>query len=153
MGITVVKAATTRIQGKLKREVVRKFSRRMTKENKEPNNCYNSFDKLLKIFMGDTMKKFLIVAATILLGVFVFVQTAPAADTTFHGQFRINSWYQSMDPDTGDSVSSQASRLRYRPTWDVSFDNGVKLQQYFWGYLFSCRRPPRLTPHSTASSG
>jgi hypothetical protein len=78
--------------------------------------------------MGDTMKKFFIVSAIIFLGVIVLAKTAPAADSTFHGQFRINSYYLSVDPEGApDDMSTQANRLRYRPTWDVSFDNGVKL--------------------------
>lgn len=78
------------------------------------------------------MKKLFIVAAVIFMGVFVFAQTAPAVEHTFHGQFRINSFLQDASDETDFSatVGSQAnvgSRLRYRPTWDVEFDNGVKL--------------------------
>jgi hypothetical protein len=79
------------------------------------------------------MKKLLFVFALLFLGVFVYTQTAPAAvEHTFHGQFRINSFHQdaSDETDFAATVGSQknvGSRLRYRPTWEVEFDNGVKL--------------------------
>jgi hypothetical protein len=75
------------------------------------------------------MKKLLFVFAFLFLGVFAFTQTAPAAvEHTFHGQFRINSYHQdASDESTFGSNNKVGSRLRYRPTWDVEFDNGVKL--------------------------
>jgi hypothetical protein len=79
------------------------------------------------------MRKSLIVCAVIFLGVFVFAQTAPAVESTFHGQFRMNSYYldSSDENDFGDEDTNQATRARYRPTWDVAFDNGVKLHLQF----------------------
>ena len=53
---------------------------------------------------------------------------AYAVDTDWHGQFRINSYYQDASKDDvfgrGDDI--QASRLRFRPTLDFDWDNGVK---------------------------
>jgi hypothetical protein len=74
------------------------------------------------------MRKSLIVCAVIFLGVFVYAQTAPAVESSFHGQFRINSYLQdASDKETFGDADKVGSRLRYRPTWDVAFDNGVKL--------------------------
>lgn len=48
-------------------------------------------------------------------------------ETRLHGQFRINSYYQDAAKDDvfgkGDDI--QASRLRFRPTLDFKFSNGV----------------------------
>lgn len=48
-------------------------------------------------------------------------------ETSWHGQFRINSYYQDAGKDDafgkGDDI--QASRLRFRPTLDFKFSNGV----------------------------
>jgi len=53
---------------------------------------------------------------------------AYAVETDWHGQFRINSYYQNASKDDiftrGDDI--QASRLRFRPTLDFKWDNGVK---------------------------
>jgi len=59
---------------------------------------------------------------------------AVEAESTLHGQFRINSYYQtSSDGKTtiggnlAEADDIQAARLRFRPTWDVKFDNGVAM--------------------------
>jgi hypothetical protein len=79
------------------------------------------------------MRKSLIVCAVVFLGVFVFAQTAPAVESVFHGQFRLNSyWEDRSDEDKfGDEDTVQATRLRWRPTWDVAFDSGVKMHLQF----------------------
>ncbi|MFQ5559433.1 MAG: hypothetical protein ACE5FU_02450 [Nitrospinota bacterium] len=63
---------------------------------------------------------------------FALSLAAPAAhagvkSSEFHGQFRVNSYHQTHSEDTLDTGSTSESRLRYRPTWDVEMDNGVKL--------------------------
>ncbi len=54
--------------------------------------------------------------------------SAYAVEPDWHGQFRINSYYQNASKDgvfgRGDDI--QASRLRFRPTMDFKWDNGVK---------------------------
>jgi hypothetical protein len=81
------------------------------------------------------MKKLFIVSAVIIFGVFVFAQTAPAEvlSSTFHGQFRINSYYEDRSDENvfGDEDTVQGSRLRWRPTWDVEMENGVKMHLQF----------------------
>lgn len=56
------------------------------------------------------------------------LEKADAVETDWHGQFRINSYYQDASKDDvftkGDDI--QASRLRFRPTLDFKWDNGVK---------------------------
>jgi hypothetical protein len=69
------------------------------------------------------VKRFLISA---LAGIMVFGYTsASAVKSEFHGQFRINSYSQTESDTFGRDVA--ASRLRWRPTWDVAFENGVKM--------------------------
>lgn len=48
-----------------------------------------------------------------------------AADSTWHGQFRINYYAMSQDEDVGAGVA--AARLRWRPTWDVKVNNDVNM--------------------------
>ncbi len=48
-----------------------------------------------------------------------------AAETMWHGQFRINYYSMSQDKDVGDGVA--AARLRWRPTWDVKVNNDVSM--------------------------
>ncbi|MEK6758224.1 MAG: hypothetical protein AABY51_00440 [Deltaproteobacteria bacterium] len=56
------------------------------------------------------------------------MENACAVETEWHGQFRINSYYQDANKENvftrGDDI--QASRLRFRPTLDHKWDNGVK---------------------------
>ncbi len=76
------------------------------------------------------MKKLFYVAALVMVGVFAIGTTgAMAVESTFHGEFRINSYYQSASDDTvfNDNEDIQAARLRWRPTWDLKFDNGVAM--------------------------
>lgn len=74
------------------------------------------------------MKKYLL---AIFLGTIFVISSsmsyAGVKSSTFHGQFRINSYNQSQDSGTGKSYTTAASRLRYRPTWDVEMDEGVKM--------------------------
>lgn len=51
-----------------------------------------------------------------------------AFETTWSGQFRINSYYQNADNDSkfGKANDIAASRLRFRPTLDLSFDDRIK---------------------------
>src|SRR3989337_2911563 len=62
-----------------------------------------------------------------ILMVFLLGSTALslAADTMWHGQFRINYYSMSQDKDVGDGVA--AARLRWRPTWDVKVNNDVSM--------------------------
>ena len=76
------------------------------------------------------MKKSILLSLTALCGSVVLVGStpAPAFDALWHGQFRINSYYQDASNDNvftkGDDI--QASRLRFRPTVDFKFDSGVQ---------------------------
>ena len=62
---------------------------------------------------------------------FVFLSGPPASafnvETIWHGQFRINSYYQNASDDDKFTKSDdiQASRLRFRPTLDLKFDNNI----------------------------
>ena len=51
-----------------------------------------------------------------------------AYEAAWSGQFRINSYYQTADNDArfGNTNDISASRLRFRPTLDVTFDNRIK---------------------------
>ncbi|MBI5492642.1 MAG: hypothetical protein HY893_06900 [Deltaproteobacteria bacterium] len=74
-------------------------------------------------------RKLITLSAMTLAGTFALGQTqASAVETFWHGQFRINSYFQNASKDStfgpGDDV--QASRLRFRPTLDFKFDSGVK---------------------------
>ncbi|MBI3815141.1 MAG: hypothetical protein HY279_11860 [Nitrospinae bacterium] len=81
------------------------------------------------------MRKYLL--ALFLVSIFVISSSmayAGVKSSTFHGQFRINSYNQSQDSGDKDSsgkdvgsVTTAASRLRYRPTWDVAMDGGVAM--------------------------
>jgi hypothetical protein len=82
------------------------------------------------------MRKYLL--SVFLVSIFVISSSmayAGVKSSIFHGQFRINSYNQSQDSgDTNTatgkdrgSVTNAASRLRYRPTWDVEMDEGVKM--------------------------
>lgn len=53
---------------------------------------------------------------------------ASAVETVWHGQYRINSYYQDATKDDafGKSNDIVASRLRFRPALDLNFDNGIK---------------------------
>jgi hypothetical protein len=76
------------------------------------------------------MKKSILLSLSALLGGVVMIGSTPAHafEALWHGQFRINSYYQNASKDDvfgkGDDI--QASRLRFRPTVDFNFDNGVK---------------------------
>lgn len=75
------------------------------------------------------MRKTILLSLTALFGGLVIGSTpAHAFETLWHGQFRINSYYENANKDDvfgkGDDI--QASRLRFRPTVDFKFDNGVK---------------------------
>ena len=78
------------------------------------------------------MKKSILLSLTALCGSVVLVGSTPAHafETLWHGQFRINSYYQDASKDgvsefgKGDDI--QASRLRFRPTLDFKFDSGVQ---------------------------
>lgn len=50
--------------------------------------------------------------------------TTYAAESEFHGQFRIN--YYSLDQDDAGSRQT-AARLRWRPTWDATLPDDVKM--------------------------
>ena len=56
------------------------------------------------------------------------MENAYAVETNWHGQFRINSYYQDASKDAvftkGDDI--QACRLRFRPTLYFKWDHGVK---------------------------
>lgn len=74
-------------------------------------------------------KTFLIAAS--LLSAFVLrgsMSDAAEVETVWHGQFRVNSYYQNASKDNLFTRSDdiQASRLRFRPTLDLKFSTGVK---------------------------
>lgn len=62
----------------------------------------------------------------VMLGIlFVGVESqAEVLETNFHGQFRIN--YYSLDQDTA-GLRQNAARLRWRPTWDATLPDDVKM--------------------------
>ncbi|MBI5469116.1 MAG: hypothetical protein HY891_08290 [Deltaproteobacteria bacterium] len=76
------------------------------------------------------MKKYILLSLSALFGSVVMIGSTPAHafEALWHGQFRINSYYQNANKDDvftkGDDI--QASRLRFRPTVDFKFDNGVR---------------------------
>lgn len=73
-------------------------------------------------------KKMLIVFVFALVAIFTIGQTTVSAvETNFHGQFRINSYAQDGDDELGSGFDVLGSRLRYRPTWDLAWDSGIKL--------------------------
>ncbi len=74
-------------------------------------------------------RKLILLSAMTLAGTFALGQTqASAVETLWHGQFRINSYWQdgSKNETFGAGKDVQASRLRFRPTLDFKFDSGVK---------------------------
>ena len=77
------------------------------------------------------MKRIVFILIAVFTAGLFSVSEAPAVDvdSTFHGQFRINSYYQDVSDETilGDGDTTQASRLRFRPTWDATIDDVVKL--------------------------
>jgi hypothetical protein len=77
------------------------------------------------------MKRIVFILIAVFTAGLFSVSEAPAVDveSTFHGQFRINSYYQTVSEETGlpDVDETVASRLRFRPTWDVTVDDVVKL--------------------------
>src|SRR3990172_11631757 len=94
----------------------------------------------------------------LLVGVFAATE-APAIESEFHGQFRINSYFQeSSDGDTiiggspAEADDAMASRLRFRPTWDVSLDNGVAMHlQLNIGHINSNIANARYTLNGSSS--
>jgi len=94
----------------------------------------------------------------LLVGVFAATE-APAIESEFHGQFRINSYFQeSSDGDTiiggspAEADDAMASRLRFRPTWDVSLDNGVAMHlQLNIGHINSNLSNARYTLNGSSS--
>lgn len=74
------------------------------------------------------MKKFLGILALTLVGLVVLGNNrASAIESRFHGQFRVNSYMQSQGEEETFGKEVRASRLRYRPTWDVKLDNDVQM--------------------------
>ena len=69
--------------------------------------------------------------AAIALGV-TFTSAWAQPEVTFHGQFRVNYYMDSRtnSEDFGDG-DARAHRLRFRPTWDVAFQDDVKLHIQF----------------------
>lgn len=49
--------------------------------------------------------------------------TTKAAESEFHGQFRINYYSESQS----EGADTAAARLRWRPTWDAKIDEDVKM--------------------------
>lgn len=75
------------------------------------------------------MKKSILLSLTALFGSLVMGNTAAnAVETFWHGQFRINSYYQNASKDNAFTKADDilASRLRFRPTLDLKFDNDIK---------------------------
>ena len=76
------------------------------------------------------MKRIVFVLIAVFIAALFSVSEAPAVDvdSTFHGQFRINSYYQDASDETiFGETTTQASRFRFRPTWDATIDDTVKL--------------------------
>jgi len=74
----------------------------------------------------------LIIFTVIVLGLTFTSAWAQQPEVTFHGQFRVNYYADSRTnvDDYGDGDVA-AHRLRFRPTWDAAFDDGVKLHVQF----------------------
>lgn len=75
------------------------------------------------------IKKPMLLFAAVLFAIFSFESSASAinVETFWHGQFRINSYYENASKDDVFTKSDdiQASRLRFRPTLDLKFDNNI----------------------------
>lgn len=72
--------------------------------------------------MGKKEWRFLLLSALVIL--MSGAGISYAAESEFHGQFRIN--YYSLDrDDTG--ANQTAARLRWRPTWDATLPDDVKM--------------------------
>lgn len=71
------------------------------------------------------------VFAAIALGL-TFTSAWAQPEVTFHGQFRVN-YYVDSRTNTEDFMDgdARAHRLRFRPTWDVAFQDDVKLHIQF----------------------
>lgn len=70
------------------------------------------------------MKKMAVLTTVVVL--FGSAAAVPAAEVEFHGQFRINYYIQDESVSNGASDTS-AARLRWRPTWDVTLPDDVKM--------------------------
>jgi hypothetical protein len=70
------------------------------------------------------------VFAAIVLGL-TFTSAWAQPEVTFHGQFRVNYYTESGSEKDTFGESSTAARLRFRPTWDLAFDDGVALHMQF----------------------
>lgn len=93
----------------------------------------------------------------------LYVDKAEAMNATseFHGQFRINSYFQDSSKETttigsniGEEDNTLASRLRWRPTWDVTVDDTVKMHlQLNIGHINSNASNARYTLDGGSNTG
>lgn len=82
------------------------------------------------------MKKIPYLILSVLAAVLFYVDRSEAVEarSEFHGQFRINSYYQDSSKENtiigsnrAEEDNTLASRLRFRPTWDVTVGDSVKM--------------------------
>lgn len=64
---------------------------------------------------------------TVIIGLLVSAAAASAAEIDFHGQFRINYFSEDQSGNGATDTDTSAARLRWRPTWDVTLPDDVRM--------------------------